>query len=629
MAKTESRRTMILIGTVLASLLVGAGGIGVAALRPAPVVGPPRISLTLPAELGSEAEFTARGKATPAPPHGRVVLQFRDGARWRALGNGLLRRGGFKIVISLPPRIDATRVRALLFEGRRRLATSAARAVRVRAAQPLPRPAPESPAQPPTIPLPYGEDALPEDPLSAGSLMATVQRYASLPNHLSGTANSAHALEEITGGLAAAGLRLGQQAFTYPGFLPTDVSLGAGSTEVPAAAIAPFLYSGTTPPGGVTATLFDGGDGVYDESEVGGKIVVVSIAYQNNSRGLNLESAIEAAVEGDAEGLVAVTQGVGDYPKWQDVNARTGTGPLPVLMVGKRSGEAVVAAAEAEESGSLVLNADTATACDRDVWGELEGAEPSRRVFVGVPASSFTPSASEHGTGVAILLGLARHYAALPKSQRPETLVFIAVGGHEVGWLGLQALMASSYGSWFTEGDAYVHLGSSLGAPKAEEEADGTIATSPVPDPTGRLHDSENPLLEPSIVEDFTAAGVPTPNTPPFAASGGEQTYAFAAGVPIASFSGASLFFHTAGDLPGTVSPAILAADAEAFRRSVDTITALAPGQLRAENSLAAQHGAEIDPAERAPNNPTLGAGGSLGSGGVGGPAATPVASCP
>jgi hypothetical protein len=61
----------------------------------------------------------------------------------------------------------------------------------------------------------------------------------------------------------------------------------------------------------------------------------------------------------------------------------------------------------------------------------------------------------------------------------------------------------------------------------------------------------------------------------------------------------------------------------------VDTITALAPGQLRAENSLAAQHGAEIDPDERAPSNPTLGAGGTLGSGGVGGPAATPVPQCP
>lgn len=627
-APAKTHRAAILIAVALSSLVGGATGASARASRPAPTAGPPRISLSVPAEIGSKGVIVAKGGVTPAPPHGRVVLQLHEEGTWRGFGNGAVRRGSFKLTCSLPPGVTMTRVRALLFEGGRRLATSSAHTVHVRGRRGEPRPAPVPPT-PVLPPAPVIPPAPGEDPLSEASLMATVQRYSSLPNHLSGTADSAAALGEITGQLGAAGLQLGQQAFTYPGFLPTRVALSAGSDTVPVAAIAPLLYSGTTGSGGVTATLFDGGNGVYDKSQVAGKIVVVSIAYQNNSKGAHLESAIEAAVEGGAKGLVAVTQGVADYPKWQDANARTGTGPLPVLMVGKRSGSALIEAAEAEESGNLVLTATTATACDRDVWGELEGAEPGRRVFVGVPASSFTPSASEHGTGVAILLALARHYAAMPKSQRPETLIFIAVGGHEVGWLGLQALMASAHGSWFTEADAYVHLGSSLGAPTAEEEPSGAIKTTPVPDPTGRLHDSENPLLEPSIVEDFAAAGVPTPNTPPFTASGGEQTYAFAAGVPIASFSGASLYFHTAGDLPGTVSPAILAGDAEAFRRSVDTITALAPGQLRAENILAAQHGSEINPAERAPTNPTLGSGGSLGSGGVGGPAATPVAQCP
>jgi hypothetical protein len=619
----KSGRAMVLAATALTFLCI-ATEIGAAASGPAPSVAPPRILLSVPAELGSDAALVARGRAIPPPTHGRVVLQFRDGGSWRALGAVPLREGRFEISRSLPPQVRETRVRALLFEGARRTAASSALRVHVRARPAKPQPRPPAPA-----PAPAPAPGPSVDPLSEAALMATVQSYASLPNHLSGTANSAAALAEISGQLAAAGLKLGEQPFTYPGFLPTQVGLSAGGASVPAGAIAPFLYSGTTTSGGVTAPLFYGGNGIYDKTKVAGKIVVVSLAYQNNSKPVNFETALERAVEGNAVGLVAVTQGVADYPKWQDSNARRGTGPLPVLMVGKRSGAAVIEAAEQAKSGSLTLAANTATACDRDVWGELEGAEPGRRVFVGVPASSFTPSASEHGSGVAILLGLARHYAAIPKSQRPETLIFIAVGGHEIGWLGLQALIASSYGSWFTGADAYVHLGSSLGAPKAEELGSGEINTLSIPDPTGRLHNSENPLLEPAIVEDFAAAGVPTPNTPPFTASGGEQTYAFAAEIPIASFSGASLYFHTAGDLPATLSPSILAGDAEAFRRTVDTITALPPGQLRAENTLAAQHGTEINAAERAPNNPTLGAGGPLGTGGEGGPPATPVAQCP
>jgi len=472
-----------------------------------------------------------------------------------------------------------------------------------------------------------------EDPLGAASLMATIAGYSRLPNHLSATANSYAAEDEFQANLAAAGLTLGEQAFEFPRFAVEAVGLTAGPTTVPAAAIAPLLYSGTTTAGGVTAPLFDGGTAAatpaFTASEVAGRIVVVRVPYEHNSKAVGLYPAIETAVKGGAAGLVAVTQAVGDFPKWEDVNARKGTGPLPVLMVGKRSGEAVTAAAAKGESGKLTLAADTAgVSCERDVWGELEGADPSRRVFVGTPASSFTPSASEHGSGVAIAVGLARHYAALPRSQRPETLVFMALGGHEIGWLGLQALLNSPRAAWFKEADAYVHLGSALGAPIAEEQPDGTIVTTPKPDPTGRLHDSENPLLERGIIEDFEAAGVPTPETPPHTASGGEQTNAYAAGIPTVSFSGASLFFHTAGDVPSTVDPTILAKDADAFRRAVDRITAIPAGVLKAENAHAAQLGSEIDADKRAPVNPTLGAGGILGSGGIGGPPATPVPHC-
>lgn len=582
----------------------------------------PRISISVPAQVESGAKLAVEGKVKPPPARGWVVVQLRTGESWRALASTTLRNGSFKISRRLPPGLRATRVRALFFEGERRRATSGVQLVRVREPGPAPQPSP--PPSAPAAPAPL------EDPLSEAALMATVQRYSSLPNHLSGTPNSAAAQAEISGALAAAGMTIGQQAFTYPGFLPVQVALSAGPGSVPAAAIAPFLYSGTTGAGGVTAPLFDGDNGVYDKSKVAGKIVVASIAYQSNARAVNLESGIEAAVEGGAVGFVAVTQGVGDYPKWQDSNARTGTGPLPVVMVGKQSGKAVVKAAENGEGGTLTLTANTATGCDRDVWGELEGADPSRRVFVGVPASSFTPSAAEHGAGVAILLGLARHYAALPKAQRPVTLVFIAVGGHEIGWLGLQSLLASSHASWFEGADAYVHLGSALGALTASEEPNGEIVTSPVPPTSTALYNSENPLLVPAVGDIFAAAGAPTKVNEPFVLSGGEQTTAYAAGIPIASFSGSDLWFHTAGDLPATLSPKILAEDAEAFRRTVDLVTGFPPGLLRAENTLAAQHGTEIEAAKRAPTNPTLGSpGGTLGEHGVGGPPATPVAQCP
>jgi hypothetical protein len=624
-----------LLLAALAGLALLGGGASAAAAR--------HVSLAVRVRPPGGTRIVATGKVTPAPRVARVAIQVHRPDGWTKLAGGPLRHGSFKVAAHAT---GTLRLRALVTHGARRLGYSPVRTVHVGGrgqggggggggGNPSAEGAPGAGGSP----SPPGGEAPPtppgtgEDPLSAASLMQTIEGYSAFPDHLSATADGAAAEDEFAANLAAAGLQLGEQAFEYHRFSLEAVALSAGGAAVPRAAIAPLLYSGTTGPGGRTAPLFDGGTAAatpaFTAGQVAGKIVVVSVPYQHNSKAVGIDPAIETAVEGGAAGLVAVTQAVGDYPKWEDVNARDGTGPLPVLMVGKRSGEAVIAAAEEGRTGTLTLAADTSGfACERDVWGELEGADPSRRVFVGTPITSFTPSASEHGSGVAIAVGLARHYAAMPRSQRPETLVFIALGGHEVGWLGLQALLASPRGPWFREADAYVHLGSALGAPTATEEPDGTVVATSTPDPTGRLHDSENPLLEGSIVEDFAAAGVPTPETPPFQASGGEQTNAYAAGIPTASFSGASLFFHTAGDLPGTVDPSILAGDADAFRRVLDTIGAIPAGLLKAENAHAAQLGAEIDADARAPVNPTLGAGGSLGSGGVGGPAATPVAHC-
>jgi hypothetical protein len=552
------------------------------------------------------------------PRKARILLQVRRDRSWATLAGKALRHRGFSFRFRLPAEQEAVRVRVVLVRRGVKLAMSPVRTVRLRSRVPLGPPA-ASPGGSSASPVPAAED-----PLSAASLMATVQQYARFPNHLSDTPNGAAALDEFSAALGAAGLRLGQQAFTYPEFSLSAVGLSAGGVGVSAGALAPYLYSGTTGPGGVTGVLFDGGNGIFDSGEVAGKIVVVSLSSPNNSSSPNLYPAIEAAVEGGAKALVGVTQAVGDYPKWENSNARRGTGPMPVLLVGKHSGAAVIDAAQSGKSGTVTLAASTSgLACERDVWGELEGADPSRRVFIATPASSFTPSATEHGTAYAIVIGLARHYAALPISERPETLVFMAIGGHEVGWLGLQALLNSSNGPWFQNADAYVHLGSGLGAPTAVEEPDGTVKTMSTPDPSGRLHNSENPLLETSILEDFAAAGVPTPNKPPHEASGGEQTYAYAAGIPMVSFSGSSLYFHTAGDLPSFVDPTILAKHADAFRRSVDTITAIPPGQLKAANTTAENYGEAIDPDSRAPINPTLLSNRS------GGPPATPVAGCP
>ena len=163
------------------------------------------------------------------------------------------------------------------------------------------------------------------------------------------------------------------------------------------------------------------------------------------------------------------------------------------------------------------------------------------------------PASSERGSGDAAVLGLARHYAELPLSQRPVTLVFLFTTGHEVGFLGLAALIKAT-GSFFTGQDAFVWLGSGIGNPTTTEGPNGELTVSPVPSPSGGLHYSENPLIE-ALFPDFFAGGVTVPTTAAHISTAGEQVSAYAAGVPTIGWTGSSIFFHTTADLPDAVDP--------------------------------------------------------------------------
>jgi hypothetical protein len=446
------------------------------------------------------------------------------------------------------------------------------------------------------------------DPLSAGPLLASVKQYGSAPDHYSGTPADWSELDTIAHQFRADGLKLGSIAYRFPRFEPTKVALSTDSERIPSQALAPLLYSGTTGPAGITAPLLAAPNGSFTAADAAGKIVVVS----QLSKG-PLASSIAAAIAAGAKGLVYVTNGVADFPRKEDVNSRNGTGSFPVLLVGKRSGAKVVADAQAGQSADLTLQAHLGTATDYDVWGVLPGKDSSRRLFVGTPASSFVPAASERGGGIAILLGLARHYAELPRSQRPETLVFLATTGHEVGFLGLEALIEGR-GSWFTDADAYVHLGASLGAPTGVENADGSVTVTPVPPAGLGQHNSENPILESGTTAAFTAAGQPLANTPMHVSGGGEQVYAYQEGVPEIAVNGASLWFHTAADVPSVVDPGILTRLAAGYRGAIDAILGQPAGSVRAANAAAVGYASGFSADSRAPGNPVFGASG------VGGP---------
>jgi hypothetical protein len=125
---------------------------------PAPA---PRVSLSVPPEVTKAVPVIAKGKVVPAR-QGRILLQARKARGWRPLATGKVRHGRFRISFVLRgPTPSASHLRATLLQGRRSVASSPARRVRLRAAST----APEPPAAPVAV---WPAEAV--DPVPAAAL---------------------------------------------------------------------------------------------------------------------------------------------------------------------------------------------------------------------------------------------------------------------------------------------------------------------------------------------------------------------------------------------------------------------------------------------------------------------------
>jgi len=445
--------------------------------------------------------------------------------------------------------------------------------------------------------------AVARSPLSAAALIRDVRTYARLgvDGHLTGSVQEEQTLVWMLDQLQATGAQTGVDGVSFYAFQPTPSSLGVNGR--PVGSLAPYFYSGQTGSSAISAPLVDAGEGTPADLariDVKGKLAVIRVPYLEDFLDPTftgqgpVPAAFKSIAAAGALGLVAVTDGPQDYPVNEDVSSTLGLQTLPTLFVGKRTGASVISAADAGERGSLLLEAQPARACTQNLWAVLPGRDTSRFIVIGTPSSGFDEAASERGAGVAILLGLARHYAALPVSQRPVTLVFGVFSGHEVG-VGIPTF-AQQHPEWFGQRtDAYIGLGASIAARQLYELPNGAVTSWPFGDLSRELYVSENPLLEPVVQRDFAPAQ-PLGSIPPGVFDPGEQQLPYIDGIPIVAISGASYYFHTAGDTPSGVSAPLLADSAGAFAKVIDDVASLPAGTLRQANVAASALGAQRAP---------------------------------
>jgi hypothetical protein len=226
-------------------------------------------------------------------------------------------------------------------------------------------------------------------------------------------------------------------------------------------------YSGPTDAGGVTAELVyldQGSEQDFAGSDVSGKIVLVQVPPTDISWSQmklftymaydpqdtvgdwqhpypigwlpKIESVYELAEEHGAAGIVGILQGYpelgefGYYAPYDGVFRQ-----IPTLYLLEGEGERLRQQVEqGPVTVNLLLDAQVAKQGAQvwDVYGVLPG-EKDDIVMVHTQYDSPWQSGVEEGSGVGVLLGLARYYAQLPASEREHTMVFIFFSSHFVG----------------------------------------------------------------------------------------------------------------------------------------------------------------------------------------------------
>ncbi len=156
---------------------------------------------------------------------------------------------------------------------------------------------------------------------------------------------------------------------------------------------------------------------------------------------IEMQDTMEPAIAAGAIGYVGVLRG---YPSGRceyyvpyDGRFR----PIPGVYVSESDGDRLLSLLENGPARATIgVAAERGRTASRNVVGELPGAD-EEWVIVGTHHDAPWASAVEDGTGIAMLLAQAAAWAAVPESQRPHRLVFVATAAHMSHGAGTRAFI--------------------------------------------------------------------------------------------------------------------------------------------------------------------------------------------
>jgi peptidase M28-like protein len=257
--------------------------------------------------------------------------------------------------------------------------------------------------------------------------------HAKFWGRIIGTSADAEDAEWLTTRFKAAGLtdvRL-QPYDLVPQWFPSawEVTVSGNGKEI--------SLESAQPDYGATATPTQGLDieavyvGLGSEADFAGRDVRGKAVFVFTMLGAPDEHAVRRA---DAKGAAAILE-VNMLPGNARYQAYPSGTQAPAFTVGHDDGTAardIIGSMPPSQPARVrvklaiqrVPNLTTA-----QVWGTLPGAT-DETIYIMAHRDGWFDASGDNGAGVASMLGLAEHYARIPKGQRKRTMIFIALDGH-------------------------------------------------------------------------------------------------------------------------------------------------------------------------------------------------------
>ncbi len=248
-----------------------------------------------------------------------------------------------------------------------------------------------------------------------------------------GTSSDAESAEWLVDKFDAIGLSdVRIQPFDLPPqWMPRsyEVTVTAGGTTMELESAQPVYRAVGTPTGGIE--LEAAYVGLGSEADFLGRDVEGQAVFSYSMFGLDDNGAMPRA---DAHGAAAIFD-VHMLPGNMRYQAYPKNTSVPTFTLGGDDGFAVqdlIAAAPPGQPVRVSVRLDVEMVPDLQtaiVWGTLPGAT-EETIYIIAHRDGWFDAAGDNASGVASMIGLAEHYAAVPQAERRRTLVFLGIDGH-------------------------------------------------------------------------------------------------------------------------------------------------------------------------------------------------------